>query len=146
MVELFVQKMIARDGEREIVPSSTEEMHRFIVEGLRPEFDDPRVICVKFLQSCCEDDEEKEETPWYINPRMCRDENGNSNMFDTIYGYGPKMDPTFIPELLLLNFPNTHIVLEKFDRFNTRLMIAGESNLSDQEKYERFVKKYNYFN
>lgn len=144
MLDLCVQKMIARDGEREILPSSTEEMHKFIVEGIRPEFDDVDVICVKFLQSCCEEDVEKEETVWYINPRFCKDEFGHSSIFDSNYGYGPKMDPTFIPELLLIDIPNTDKVLEKFGRFYTNLVIDGETQLSDKEKYNRFLEKYNY--
>lgn len=144
MLDQFVQKVIARDGEREIVPSSTEEMHRFIVEGIRPEFEDEKVLCIKFLQSCCEDDEDPEESPWYINPQICCDAQGNSNMFDGYYAYGPKMDSSFVPEILLIGFPNTHIVLEKYDRFNTKLLISGESHLSDKEKLDRFIKKYNY--
>lgn len=144
MLDLYVKKVIARNGEREVVPSSTEEMHNFIVEGIRPEFEDESVICIKFLQSCCDDDDDPEESPWYINPQVCHDEQGNANMMYGCFAYGPKMDSSFVPEILLISIPNTHIVLEKYDRFNTKLLIKGQSQLSDNEKLERFIKKYHY--
>ena len=144
MLDLLVKKVIARDGEREIVPSSAEEMHNFIVAGIRPEFQDKNVLCVKFRQSCCEEDEDYEDSSWYINPLICRDERGQSNLFDCYSAYGPKMDSRFIPEILLLSFPDTHVVLKKYDAFSTRLLIAGETNLSDEEKYSRFLKLYRY--
>jgi len=144
MFNQFIQKVIARDGEREIVKCDTEEMHRFVVEGIRPEFNDDRVICVKFLQSCCES-EEPEETVWYINPYYCTNCQGEGNMFQESLGraYGPFMGSSFIPEIILVNIDEIEVVLKKYATFNNCLAYLGLADASDEEKLQRFVKEYN---
>lgn len=62
-----VTKMIARNGEREIIPSSLEEKQQFIVEGKRPEFQDDSILCIKFLDAI-ETDEFVGESSWFVNP------------------------------------------------------------------------------
>ncbi len=135
MFEQKVQKLIARDGEREIVESSQEEMQRFIVEEIRPEFKDSRVLCVKFLQEVSDD--EPEESPWFINPALC---NSVEGLFDSTYAYGPCMDSSFVPEILLIPFIGPNDVLRKFASFNQILQLEQETDLTDEEKLERFTE------
>lgn len=68
MYTTIVKKMIARNGEREIVDSSPEEKHQFIVERQRPDFDDESILCIKFLDSDTESMEFAEESSWFVNP------------------------------------------------------------------------------
>lgn len=142
MINMLIKKVIARDGEREIVTSSPEEMHKFVVEGIRPEFEDEKVICVKFLQATYEGDDEPGESPWYINPQVCRDSEGNPASSDDYYAYGPKMDSEFVPEILLA-FHDTDEVIKRYDAFNKCLLITGEFTLSEKEKLEKFIESYN---
>lgn len=130
MFDAVIQKIIARYGEREVVDSSAEEMQQFIVEGIRPDFDDRDVLCVSFLIS--EDTEEFESSPWFINPIVVEGSpifnyiaDGDSQFyfpehvafqqtddesmeFFSIFGYsykesyGPTMASEFLPELLIL--------------------------------------------
>ncbi len=137
MNDYLIKKVIAYDGEREVVESSTEEKHQFIVEGIRPDFNDPHVICVKFLYCLYEDDEEPEESSWYINPYYCQ----NSG-FGRQSAYGPQMAAEFIPELLLITSHPISEVLKKYDSFNTMFVIRQSVELPDDEKIELFLKRY----
>lgn len=138
MTNEIIKKVLARDGEREIVDSSPEEMHKFVVEGIRPEFDDEKIICVKFIQPTCEED----ESPWYINPQICHDSEDASCSFIDSYAYGPKMDSEFIPEILLL-FHDTTTVIKKYACFNKCLLITNEFDISEEEKLKKFIEMYN---
>ena len=144
MNESIVLKVVARDGEREIIKSDVEEMHKFIVEGIRPDFEDDNVICVKFRQSCGESDE-PEETVWYINPYYCTNCQGKANMFQASLGraYGPFMDSSFIPEIILVNIDDVDVTLKKYAEFNCILDFLGLEDASDEEKLNRFIEKYN---
>ena len=124
MFELNVKKVIARCGEREIVPSSQEEMQRFVVEGIRPDFDDDSILCIKFLQSS--GDEEPEESRWYINPTHSTNVVG---LFDSTYAYGPAMDTSFEPEILFVPFEDEADVKRRLSSFNNRLHEQSNSNL-----------------
>lgn len=135
MNEYLIKKVIATDGEREVVPSDQEEMHRFIVEGIRPCFDDTAVLAVKFLYCVCEDDDDPEESVWYVNPYYC--ENGQ---FTCSSAYGPRMDSSFIPELLLIHKENIDI-FKKFESFHTSMLIEGLTGLTDRERLELFLRK-----
>jgi len=68
MFDACVKKLIARYGERELVDSSIEERHHFIVDRERPDFKDQSILCIKFLQSDNESMEAAEESSWFINP------------------------------------------------------------------------------
>lgn len=68
MYDIYVKKLIARYGERELVDSSAEEQQRFIVDRERPDFEDESILCIKFLQSDNESMEAAEESSWFINP------------------------------------------------------------------------------
>ena len=135
MNEYLIKKVIATDGEREVVPSDQEEMHRFIVEGIRPCFDDTAVLAVKFLDCVCEDDDDPEDSVWYVNPYYC--ENGQ---FTCSSAYGPRMDSSFIPELLLIHKENIDI-FKKFESFHTSMLIEGLTGLTDRERLELFLRK-----
>lgn len=143
MLESSVKKVIAKDGERLIVDSSYEEFSSFILGERRPDFADERIICVKFLKFYGEDDENPEESDWYINPYYCTDEYGNSNCLMYESAYGPKMDSEFVPEILLVDHTNVIEVIKRYDTFNTILMIEGKTNLSDEVKYTLFLEMYN---
>ena len=138
MFEYLIKKVIATDGERDVVESSQEEMHEFIVEGIRPEFDDPHVLCVKFLYCICEDDDEPEETSWFINPEYCP-----KQLYGSYSAYGPKMDSEFLPELLIMDIPGTD-VFKKFASFHTTLLMEGLNKLPEDERYELFLSRLPY--
>ena len=135
MNEYLIKKVVAYDGEREVVESDQEEMHRFIVEGIRPCFDDTSVLAVKFLYCICEDDEAPEETAWYVNPYHCTNPD-----FSGYFSYGPRMDSSFIPELLIINLPEMNI-FKKFESFHTSILIEGFNGLTEHEKLDLFLKK-----
>ena len=144
MSNSIIKKVIARDGEREILVSDVEEMHNFIVEGIRPEFNDNDVICVKFLQTYDEADE-PEGTVWYINPYYCTNCQGEANMLHSTIdrAYGPFMDSSFVPEIILVNNDEVDVVLKKYAAFNGVLDYLGLENASDEEKLSCFIEKYN---
>lgn len=135
MNEYLIKKVIAYDGEREVVESDQEEMHRFIVEGIRPCFDDTAVLAVKFLYCVCEDDDDPEESVWYVNPYYC-----SNKHFSGYSAYGPRMDSSFIPELLLINKEETD-VFKKYESFHAAMLIEGLNRLTDSEKLELFLRK-----
>ncbi len=135
MNEYLIKKVIAYDGEREVVPSDQEEMHRFIVEGIRPCFNDTAVLAVKFLYCVCEDDDEPEESVWYVNPYYCENEH-----FKCSSAYGPRMDSSFIPELLLINKEGVDI-FKKYESFHATILIEGLTGLTDNERLEIFLRK-----
>ncbi len=135
MNEYLIKKVIARDGEREVVVSDQEEMHRFIVEGLRPCFDDIAVLAIKFLYCVCEDDDDPEESVWYVNPYYC-----SNKHYSGYSAYGPRMDSSFIPELLLINKEEVD-VFKKYESFHTTLLIEGLNGLTDHERLELFLRK-----
>lgn len=68
MYGTIVKKLIARNGERELVDSSPEEQQQFIVDRKRPDFKDDSVLCIKFLVAGSESMEAAEESSWFINP------------------------------------------------------------------------------
>ncbi|MBQ8042693.1 MAG: hypothetical protein IJ272_00890 [Clostridia bacterium] len=90
MFDQVVKKIVARDGERELIDSSSEEMQRFIVDRQRPDFDDESILCVKFLQSDSDSMEFAEESSWFINPVHVK----GFAMFDRI----PSMDEAILEE------------------------------------------------
>ncbi len=135
MNEYLIKKVIAYDGEREVVQSDQEEMHRFIVEGIRPCFNDTTVLAVKFLYCVCEDDDEPEESVWYVNPYYCENEH-----FRCSSAYGPRMDSSFIPELLLIHKEKVDI-FKKYEAFHTTLLIEGLNGMTDHERLELFLRK-----
>ena len=135
MNEYLIKKVVAYDGERKVFESDHEEMHRFIVEGRRPDFDDTSVLAVKFLYCLDEDDEEPEDTVWYVNPYYC-----SNPYFSGYSAYGPRMDASFIPELLLINFPGKD-VFKKYESFHTILLTEGLNGLTDQERLELFLNQ-----
>lgn len=144
MFDLIVKKVIARDGEREIVPSSVEEMHTFVVEEMRPEFEDPHTLCVKFIQTYDEEANEFEEGYWYINPKVCPVASGQEKLLSYCHSaYGPKMDAAFVPEILLVSFEEPDVVLKKYAEFNVGLVLNNQTHLSDEEKYNLFLEQYN---
>lgn len=136
MDDYLIKKVIARDGEREMVTSGQEEMHRFIVERQRPDFEDTSVLAVKFLYCLWEDDDDPEDTVWYINPYYCSNPN-----FSGYSAYGPRMDASFIPELLLIHQPGMD-VFKKFESFHTSLLTEGLNGLTDKERLELFLRKF----
>lgn len=134
MNEYLIKKVIAYDGEREVVESDQEEMHRFIVEGIRPCFDDTAVLAVKFLYCLWEDDEDPEDTVWYVNPYYC-----SHRFFSGYSAYGPRMDASFIPELLLISSPGQD-VFKKFESFHTSMLMDGLNGLTEQERLDLFLR------
>ena len=68
MYSTIVKKLIARNGERELVDSSLEEKQQFIVDRKRPDFEDDEILCIKFLDADSESMEGAEESSWFINP------------------------------------------------------------------------------
>lgn len=135
MFDYLIKKVIAKDGERDVVESSQEEMHQFIVERIRPEFNDPHVLCVKFLYCFCEEDDDPEESAWFINPEYCPD-----YLNGCYSAYGPKMDSEFLPELLIMDIPDTN-VFKKFASFHTTLLIEGLNKLSEEERLNLFISR-----
>lgn len=151
MYSSFVKKVIARDGEREIVDSSPEEMLAFIVNRLRPDFSDHNILCVKFLMGFTDNVSEAEETSWFINPLYLDDENyhtyernqsGKLISFIPYYdSYAPKMASEFIPEILLMHIDDkVHSIFDYYEKFHISLMQERATHISDEEKYELFVK------
>ena len=45
-----VKKVVAREGfERVVTESSYDEMLKFTDEGIRPDFTDTSILCIKFI-------------------------------------------------------------------------------------------------
>ena len=148
MIDWPVIKIIAKDGEREYVPSSEEEKQRFIVEGKRPEFDDPRVICVAFILSYDSDEfgddcrEDCGEDYWYINPSYCKEHDGKNNIFNSEYAYGPVMPYKYPPELFLLELGDFEQVISAYDVFVLDLRDEGVNDIPLNKKIRMFVERY----
>ena len=121
------------DDARKVIPSSEEEMHKFIVECIRPEFNDPFVTCVKFVTSISEDEETEDASSWFINPvdRM--------NVFCS--AYGPKMAGTFLPEILLIDNDDMEDVLRKYNAFHNIMLFEGNI-IPEEEKFDKFMEMY----
>lgn len=149
--ERIVKKIIARDGERERIDSSPEEMNDFIVNGMRDEFRDEKILCIKFIVDASEDMADAESTSWFINPVYTESPSeqrgdGSDNDIDTgiqTYipewwnSYGPCMASEFLPELLLLKIPD---VFRDYQAFHLELLCKGLTDLPDEEKYEKFIE------
>lgn len=137
-MEQIINKIIARNGEREVVKSSAEEMHNFIVENIRPEFYDPAVLCVKFTENICEDEESEDASSWFINPIYNYDDRADS----FISAYGPKMAGSFLPEILLIdNGDDMNTILRKYNAFHKIALFDGEI-IPEEEKFDRFMAMY----
>ena len=161
MIDVCVRKIIARDGEREITESSVEEIQSFIVNQIRPEFQDDSVLCIKFVVSTDDSFEDSEETSWFVNPLYVQgipmlenisvDEETVSDIID-IYGYspllpyGPKMAAEILPEILLIAHQNSgKCVFSAYDSFYSWLMKKNLTEIGDEEKYKRFIRYLRYF-
>lgn len=138
-MEHAITKIIARNGERELVTSSAEEMQLFIMDNIRPEFYDPSVLCVKFTENICEDEESEDASSWFINPIYNYDDRA-----DSFYSaYGPKMAGSFLPEILLIdNGDDMNKILKKYNAFHN-IMLFEEKNIPEEEKFDKFMAMYN---
>ena len=133
-----IKKIIASNGEREVLNSSAEEMHRFIMDNIRPEFADPYVLCVKFTESIFEDAESEDASSWFINPIYVYDNREAS----FVSAYGPKMAGSFLPELLLIdNGDEMEEILRKYNAFHKITLFDGET-IPEEEKLNRFISVY----
>lgn len=164
MTNLLIKKVIAKEGEREIVDSSYEEMNRFITNISRPDFSKSDVLCIKFLTSDNEDLKDAEETCWYINPeyserlRLIRI-NDEKDAEDSVYGteetevFYPdyifitdennsiQMPSNLLPELLLMFVPDhEESIFDTYVLFEAELIQNGLIDASDKQKYELFVQ------
>ena len=129
-----VKKVVAREGfNREILDSSYDEMLKFTEAEIRQDFMDDSILAIKFMVCDCEDDDSPEQSDWYINPTYFK---GEGEMYD----YNLKMDPDFVPEIILLNVPTVY-AKEKYTEFHVLEMRDDGPVLSDEEKYTKFWKQ-----
>lgn len=129
-------KIIARDGEREILPSSLEEMQNFIVWENRSDFDDESIIGIKFILTS---DGENEETCWYINPTYTN--LIPEGMEYTTVEYDLRLAPESLPELILLSTQVEKCdVFTEYDAFYRELLKEDKTEIDDASKYELFLK------
>lgn len=157
----FVRKVIAKEGKREYVNSSFEEMEEFIVKRRREDFKSKDIICIKFEEASSEDFDDVQSSSWFINPyyvknisSLIEDENekliasfvDDENNIETFMypdAYGPKMASEFLPELLLTDaFWQDNRFSEKYAEFYNKNMT---SQLSDQDflnSFFEFLKAY----
>lgn len=128
-----VKKIVAReDFNRVITESSYDEMLKFTEEGIRPDFSDNSILCIKFIIETCEDDDTPEQTDWHINPYYFR---GEGRQFP----YNLKMDCDFVPEIILINM-DTVDVRNKYAEFSACLMFEGDVEFTEEEKYNKFLE------
>ncbi len=92
MIDIYVKKLIARLGERELVDSSAEEMQCFIVDRHRPSFEDENILCIKFIQSYSPSMEFAEESSWFINPCYVKD-------LSACDGWASEVGPDFLEDM-----------------------------------------------
>jgi len=162
MTDLLIKKVIAREGEREIIDSSYKEMTQFIAGTSRPEFSRSDVICIKFLFCDSEDLKDAEETCWYINPIFCEKlasirEHTDDSSFDTEESevYYPdyifvttendaiKMPSNMLPELILMYVAGQDkSIFEQYSLFEAELMRQNLLYAPDTQKYELFLKSF----
>lgn len=128
-----VKKVVAMENKRIITESSYDEMLKFTEEEIRPDFQDEKILCIKFMVCACEDDDTPEQTDWYINPCHFKGDGGE-------YPYNLTMDCDFVPEILLLDVPTVY-VKNKYTEFRACLLYEETGDLSDEEKYELFWKR-----
>lgn len=157
MNNLFVKKVIAKEGSREIVDSSFEEKTRLVETLTCPDFNDDNVICIKFLISDSEDITDAEETCWYINP-VYEDKLQISLEIPTVYedcyptyifysneDQALRMPSNVLPELILM-FIDTldENIFDKYAEFEGELMSENKyDNTSDLQKYTLFQEYLN---
>ena len=128
-----VKKVVAREGfNRVVTESSYDEMLKFTDEGIRPDFTDTSILCIKFIVETCEDDETPEQTDWHINPYYFRGEGGE-------FPYNLTMDCDFIPEIILIDM-DTVDVRNKYAEFRACLMFEGDVEFTEEEKYNKFLE------
>lgn len=156
MLDTTIKKVIARFEEREILDSSIEELEKFIVSEIRPEFSDDSIIGIKFLACYADSLEDAEETSWFINdvyadkvPELATIHASEDSILDfiSIYGfspntsYGPKIASEFPPELVILTAEHPDEELfEKYQAFNLYPPVDDFEKLTDVEKYSLFVE------
>ena len=152
MFKMTVNKIVARNGAREVTESSFEEKENFIAGRIRPEFDDEDIIAVKFS---CDDD----ETSWFINPVYIpnvpepnTDDTEDSEVFDRDFeeffsyrSYGPKMAAEYLPELLTMvndtEYRDLYTIFRKYDDFLAWL-IHESVEYNDEEKLKIFLDRF----
>ena len=141
MLDSVVKKIIARMGEREVVMSSYDEMREFIEDGIRPDFTDSTIVCIKFVVLSGETPEDAEETSWYINELYAEESlDFTPTEEDFLETSNVKMASEFLPELLPLFsiYPGTNI-LERYSEFRLHLFREGRGDITDSEKLAEFV-------
>lgn len=161
MTNLLFKKIIAKDGERELIDSSYEEMTEFISGMSRQDFMNSDVICIKFLISDNQDFKDAEETCWYINPEFCSKlslyEEGEGKdldipvencypdyIFVTTENDAIKMPSNMLPELILMYIPGKEeSIFEKYVLFEAELMRENLLYAPDSVKLEMFLKSIN---
>lgn len=162
-MDSFIRKVIAKDDERIYLESTNEEMNNFIANRIRNEFNDEKVISIRFDVSSDESFLDYQSTDWYINPiyykeatEIIEDEYGNlievtnddSPEFDeSIHeiamfadAYGPKIDSRIVPELLLTDaYRKEDKFLEMYFAFYDSVQ---DKKYSDSQLYNEFFKQY----
>ena len=158
MTNLLFKKVIAKDGERELIDSSYEEMTEFISGQCRQDFMHSDVICIKFLISDNQDFKDAEETCWYINPEFCKKlslsgESANDcaeeasypdYIFVTTENNAVKMPSNMLPELILMFVPDhEESIFETYSLFEAELMRENLLYAPDSVKLEKFLQSIN---
>ena len=150
-LESVVQKIVARNGEREVVESSVDEMREFIAKEHAKVFKDEYIIAVKFLISEDGTTENSIETSWFVNPiyadHIPELEDPNMACYSVwLSDFAgdewdcPILASEFLPELLLIIRDYTSIsILDKYSEFRNNLLLTGLEDIDDNKKYELFM-------
>jgi len=133
MCNTTVKKIVARYNKREFITCSLEEMNQFIANGIRPDFEDKEILCVKFIVSL--DDGNSKSSSWFINPAHI--EGFTTYTRNTILSpeliyapnttSGPKMSSNFLPEILVLQRKHPHLfMLKEYQKFYSELSLLKD--------------------
>lgn len=158
MYNTIVKKLIARNGERELLTSSSEERHHFVADQWRPEFEDERILGVKFIEADTESLDSAEESSWFINPIyvgslwLFASHEAETSLSAFLDGAAsadnscddisdPQMAAEFLPELLVIqtSYPDIS-VFEEYQHFYSDLLKHSLMNIPLEEKIQLFVR------
>ena len=135
MTDAVVQKIIARNGEREFIDSSYEEYVDFLNDTDPLRFEDEDIISIKFVFKY---GIYEEESSWFVNPYLMGKYNADESVEEKkfVFEEFSLVGSEFIPEILLLPVTDRYDVFDEFYEFYNSVLGEG---LSEQEKYERFI-------